>query len=225
MSTTVDLDTHAKRANEYFDKEAALESQADDYRLNAGRELIMARRRVDAGETDLSWSLWCAQNIKRSDRDIRRVMKMARADDPAQAREEEKERNRANKPVGSRAASPFRALDEGVGAFLRGVPQDDCPYTDPKRHAAWRKGWSETEGRTGASPPVAPAPAVDEARHPLTELRQAMERCWPLLSHADQELLIDWQIEHMADPPTSAVAQESTSLNGPRVAARQPPSG
>jgi len=210
MSTTVALDGHAKRAREYLNKADESQSQWDDYRLKAGRELIAARRRVDAGETDLSWPLWCAQYIKRSDRDIRRLMKMADADDPAQAREDEKARNRAAKPEGSRAApSVFQAHDEGVGAFLRGVRQDGCPYTDPKRHAAWRKGFSETEERTGASPVVAPGPAVDGARHPLTELRQAMERYWLLLSRADQEPLIDWLIEHMADPAISAVPLSS----------------
>ena len=205
MSTTPALDTHAKRAREYLQNAEKADAEADDNRIKAGRELIAARRRVDAGETDLPWSLWCALNIQRSDRDIRRLMALAGADDPAQAREDEKARNRAAKPAGSRATSPFQAHDEGVGAFLRGVRQDDCPYTvtDRRRHAAWRKGWSETAGRTGASPVVASAAAVDEMRHPLTKLRQAMERCWPLLSRADQELLIDWQIEHMADAPIS----------------------
>jgi hypothetical protein len=59
------------------------------------------------------------------------------------------------------------------------------------------------EGRTGASPV---APAVDGVTHLLAELRQAMERYWPLLSRADQEPLIDWLIEHMADQPISAAA-------------------
>jgi hypothetical protein len=192
MSTTPALDTHAKRAREYLQNAEKADAEADDNRIKAGRELIAARRRVDAGETDLTWSRWCAQYIERSDRDIRRLMALAGAGDPAQAREDEKARNRAAKPKGSRAASPFQAHDEGVGAFLRGVRQDGCPYIDRRRHAAWRKGWSEMQGRTGASPVVASAAAVDEVRRPLIELRQAMERCWLLLSRADQELLIDW---------------------------------
>src|SRR5438552_355366 len=162
MSTTAALDNHAKRTLEYLDNAAKLRTQCDDYRLKAGRELIAARRRVDAGETSLSWSSWCVRYINRSDRDIRRLMAMAGADDPAQAREDEKARNRAGKPPGSRAISPMQAHDEGVGAFLRGVGQEACPYNEPLRHAAWRKGWSEMQGRTGASPTAAPAPSVDD---------------------------------------------------------------
>ena len=198
MNSTPRLEILVERINRNLD-------QADDNRLKAGRDLIEARLRVEAGDVrNLPWPAWCAQNIKRSLRDIRRLMAMAADDDPVRAREAKKARNRAAKQPGSRATSPFQAHDEGVGAFLRGVPQSDCPYIDRKRHAAWRKGWSETEGRTGASPPV--APAVDGVRNPLAELRQAMEHYWPLLSRADQELLIDWLIEHRADPPISAVA-------------------
>jgi hypothetical protein len=56
------------------------------------------------------------------------------------------------------------------------------------------------QGRTGASPPDAPAPAFNDVKHPLAELRRAIEKCWPLLSRADQEILIDWQMKHLADP-------------------------
>src|SRR4051794_18692269 len=189
MSTTVALDEHAKRIREYLEKADKLDIQPNDCRLKAGRELKEARCRVDAGETNLSWSAWCARYVKRSDRDIRRLMALAGADDPAEAREREKARNRNAKPPGSRSASPFQAHDEGVGAYLRGLPQTDCPYNDRRRHAAWRKGWSETEGRegrTGASPPVSSEPGFDGGQLPLAELRQAIEKCWPLLSRADQ---------------------------------------
>src|SRR2546423_12507833 len=128
MSTTAALDNHAKRTLEYLDNAAKLRTQCDDYRLKAGRELIAARRRVDAGESSLSWSSWCARYINRSDRDIRRLMALASADDPAEAREDEKARNRAAKPAGSRATSSWQTHDEGAGAFLRGVPQENCPY-------------------------------------------------------------------------------------------------
>lgn len=128
---------------------------------------------MDAGETDLSWTAWCARYIKRSGRDIRRVIALARADDPVQARENEKARNRAAKPPGSRATSPLQVSDQ----------------------------------RTGASPPVAPALKFGALKDPPTELRQAMEQYWPWLSRAEQQPLIDWLIEHMADPPRSTVAR------------------
>jgi ribosome modulation factor len=205
MITTVALDEHAKRTLEYLDEAAKLTTLADAYRIKVGLELIAARRRVEAGETNLSWPAWCARYIKRSERDIRRLMASANADDPAQAREEEKARNRAAKPAGSRASSPWQVHDEGAGAFLRGVPQDDCPYTDRRRHAAWRKGWSETEQRSGASP------VSDETRNGLSELRETLGRHWRQLSRADQEALVNWLIERMTDPP---IVQGSSSLNG-----------
>lgn len=207
MSTTVALDNHAKRIVQCLKNSVELKSASDDFRLRAGRELIAARRRVEAGETNLSWSDWCAQYIERSDRDIRRLMALAGAADPARAREDEKARNRAARPAGSRKTSPFQAHDEGVGAFRRGVAEKDCPYPDGKRHAAWRKGWSDMKRWTDASPPVPPAAFVNRVTHPLAELHQAIEKFWPRLSLADQESLINWLMEHMAEAPTMAVAK------------------
>jgi ribosome modulation factor len=211
MTTTPELDIHAKRVREYLCEADGLKSQYEDYRLKAGRELIEAHRRVNAGETDLTWAGWCGQNIKRSNRDIRRLMAMASADDPARAREAEKARNRAAKPKGSRAmSSSLQAHDEGVGAFLRGVREEACPYTDRLRHAAWRKGWSEIQGRTDASPPDAPAPG--DVTDPLADLRRGIDKFWRLLSRADQDALVEWLIDQMSEP-TSAGRGSHTPLS------------
>ncbi len=173
MKTTPQLDAHAKRAREYFAKVDRLEDEVDDSRIKAGLELIAARRLVDAGETDLTWTDWCAYCIKRSARDIRRVMALARADDPAQAHEDEQARNRAAKLAGSRATSPLRA----------------------------------SSPRTGASPPAAPKPPSQAIRPSSVGLRQEIEKNWLLLSPSDQASLINWLIEHTANPPESAPTQ------------------
>jgi len=70
-------------------------AQADDHRIAAGRLLIDAQKRVEAGEAgDITWSDWVKQYIERSPGDVRKVMSLARADDPVTARGQEKERAR-----------------------------------------------------------------------------------------------------------------------------------
>src|SRR5205823_5619852 len=71
-------------------------------------------------------------------------------------------------------------------------------------HCAMRHGGRGGAKCRGGLAPVGPLHRP-HVRDPLTELRQAVERFWPLLSRADRERLIDWLIEHIADPPTSAV--------------------
>jgi hypothetical protein len=58
-------------------------------RIKAGELLIEASKHVPAGE----WGRWCKANVKRSERDIRKVMKVAGADDPEAALREERKRN------------------------------------------------------------------------------------------------------------------------------------
>jgi Protein of unknown function (DUF3102) len=62
-------------------------------RLEAGKLLIEASQHVPAGE----WGRWCKANVKRSERDIRKVMKLAGAADPSAAVEDERKRNRQDK--------------------------------------------------------------------------------------------------------------------------------
>jgi hypothetical protein len=93
-----------------------------------------------------------------------------------------------------------QAHDEGVGAFLRGVAQGGCPYSERLRHAAWRKGWSEMAARTGARLHFPLGQAENAVKNPMAELRTVIY--W-LLSSADRELVIDWLMDHLADPPIS----------------------
>jgi Protein of unknown function (DUF3102) len=63
--------------------------QVKSHRIQAGKLLIEASKHVPAGE----WGRWCKANVKRSERDIRKVMKIAVADDPEAALREERKRN------------------------------------------------------------------------------------------------------------------------------------
>jgi hypothetical protein len=72
-----------------------LAAKADDHRIAAGKLLIEAQERVEAGEAgDITWSDWVQQHIDRSPGDVRKVMALARAEDPLTARSQEKERAR-----------------------------------------------------------------------------------------------------------------------------------
>lgn len=128
MRTTPALDRHAKQVKKYLDKAAEMKKQSRDFRLKAGHLLLEERRRVKAGESGVTWSAWCDRNFKLSDRGIRRLMAEARA-------------------------SLLQAYAEGAGAFVRGIPEDFCPYTD-RRRAAWRTGWSDIQIRTRINQPA-----------------------------------------------------------------------
>jgi Protein of unknown function (DUF3102) len=96
-------------------------------RLAIGKELIEARALVPHGE----WEAWCKANfINRSMRDIRRVMKLAGADDPEAALAEDRtaaregmaatRANRTNvSPVESAPSTPADPVDRVFSAFLR----------------------------------------------------------------------------------------------------------
>jgi hypothetical protein len=67
--------------------------KADRARLRAGKLLLELRDRIEAGEAGegVNWWKWYGDNIARSKRDARRVMKLAAAADPEAAHEHEKE--------------------------------------------------------------------------------------------------------------------------------------
>jgi hypothetical protein len=89
------LPTVADKINALFDKAAKADEKAESYRISAGLELARARARVDAGEVgQITWTAWCADNIKRSEGDIRKVLAIASAADPAKAAAVERQRNR-----------------------------------------------------------------------------------------------------------------------------------
>jgi hypothetical protein len=76
--------------NRYFADADRSIAEVKYSRIKAGKLLIEASQHVPAGE----WGRWCKANVKRSERDIRKVMKLAGAVDPRAAADDERKRNR-----------------------------------------------------------------------------------------------------------------------------------
>jgi len=88
------LPTVADKINALFDKAAKADEKAESYRISAGLELAKARGRVDAGEAgEITWGAWCAEHVRRSEGDIRKVLAIANAADPTKAAAAERQRN------------------------------------------------------------------------------------------------------------------------------------
>jgi hypothetical protein len=85
------LDKRAASINRHIELILKAEGRAGYHRLRAGQELISARKHVPPGE----WKAWCETNIKRSYRDIKRLLKIAGAEDPEAALEQERVSTRA----------------------------------------------------------------------------------------------------------------------------------
>jgi hypothetical protein len=81
--------------------------------------MIEASKHVPAGE----WGRWCKVNVKRSERDIRKVMKLASAADPQGAVKAEREQNRRarearkpTEPTGHRDDRKVNNADQSASA-------------------------------------------------------------------------------------------------------------
>jgi hypothetical protein len=85
----VPLDNLADDANGHLLKATQIEKKADEHRIAAGLILIEARKRVDGGEFAEGWEKWC-EKIKRSQGDIRKVMRIAGHKEPQVALDAER---------------------------------------------------------------------------------------------------------------------------------------
>jgi hypothetical protein len=122
-----DLTQLATAINERSEAERELESQAFDHRVGTGKLLIEARAKVK--EQGLKWEAWCAGNIKRHQGDIRKLMRLASAENPREARQTEKAKNREGvrrtreNKTGERAYVSALSVDgTDGGASLVSVP-------------------------------------------------------------------------------------------------------
>jgi hypothetical protein len=89
-----------KRIEVSFDKIKQYSEKADQYRISAGKQLVELKVRIESGEVGkgVKWWAWYADHFKnRSRRDAQRVMALANADNPEEAAEEEREKNREAK--------------------------------------------------------------------------------------------------------------------------------
>jgi hypothetical protein len=95
VNVLLDAETSAvKEAAEYRATAIETDAKAENHRVAAGKLLLIARERIGAKGSNIKWLDWCKENIKRSDRDIRRLLKIAMADNPAEALEADKAKAR-----------------------------------------------------------------------------------------------------------------------------------
>jgi hypothetical protein len=91
----ITLDTLAEDINARLEKAEAYARKHKEHRLAAGLQLIEARKRVEAGEAgEIGWHDWVRANIKRTLRDVQKIMAVARAPDPEKKLAEERDRVR-----------------------------------------------------------------------------------------------------------------------------------
>jgi Protein of unknown function (DUF3102) len=102
------LESRAASINRHIDLFLRADASAQSNRIAAGQELIAAKEMVEHGK----WEAWCAANIKRSQRDIQRLMKIAGSDDPIAALEQERDRAREGMAEHRSEATNVSRLDE-----------------------------------------------------------------------------------------------------------------
>jgi len=121
MSNVYDLrrrkvETISEMVNEIhrqFDHALSSEKKAYSSRIYAGQLLNALRKRIEAGEEGdgVKWWEWYGIKFVRSRRDAERVMKMARAENPEVAAEEERAKAREGMQAG-RSAFPDEGADD-----------------------------------------------------------------------------------------------------------------
>jgi hypothetical protein len=90
---TAPLDDVVKAINISLELSVTADNKARHHRLNAGRMLLDLRRRVE-GEGTNDWWKWQEGKFARSRKDIEKLMRMAKADDPEAAAELERTQTR-----------------------------------------------------------------------------------------------------------------------------------
>jgi hypothetical protein len=85
------INIRLNRAERDDDIAGSYRQSAERKRIEAGKMLLKAKRLIEAPGGNIAWSEWCRANIERSEQDIRRLLRIALADDP----EAEAERQRA----------------------------------------------------------------------------------------------------------------------------------
>lgn len=146
----------AKRVNAALDKARVAEGRADDLRVTAAVELAAAK--TMCAENKVNFKSWCEANVTQGYAEVTRLVKIGQSDDPHQAIEDMRSRNReknkehrARKKVGatkSISASPAAAAEtaieqmpvkkrqkfieeraESLGMVI--IPKDQAPPSDP----------------------------------------------------------------------------------------------
>jgi hypothetical protein len=165
----VSLDERAASIRLHIASARQLDAEAAGHRIQAGLELIEARRLVETGR----WIEWCNANIRRSRQDIAQLIKIASATDPKAALEVDRARAR-NGMRASRArvcnvtympTPPVVVEDVAKVLYVQHFPETNVE-TLPMIDAGTRK-------------PVWTAPAVRELSGAEAIIRKAYARFSP----------------------------------------------
>jgi Protein of unknown function (DUF3102) len=109
------LESAAASINRHIDLFLRADAGAQAHRVRAGFELIAVRKRIPEGE----WEAWCAENIHRSQREIRRLMALAGADDPEAAAEKERSETRERMRAHRTHVRPVNPVEHVFRLFLQ----------------------------------------------------------------------------------------------------------
>ncbi len=197
------LDTIGGKIQAYLKK-------SDDQRLSAALLLLQAKTRIENGETFdgglTEWRGYCSIYLPdRSARDIRRLLKIAGADDPEAAIDAERA---ARRESDARRAERTRS----------------CPAEPPAAAVAEVKGEPNPSAAvwTAQADKVVETPAeVDHLDEDEIVIRRmapaaAIREVWGLLSPAEQTAFLDWATapQSAAEPETANIAPTVSSAPG-----------
>jgi hypothetical protein len=116
------LDDLGKAIRDTLDRADTSQRRADDLRITAGQMLLVAQQRVH--EQKLVWSEWLKTNIPdRSDRDVRRLIALAKAPDPEAAIEEDRRKAREGMRRTKFSPQPVDATEHRTRGRKPGTPR------------------------------------------------------------------------------------------------------
>jgi hypothetical protein len=116
LHKVVSLNERATAINKLFE-------ERDTNRAVLGHELLEAQKQVNAELGRGHWEEWCAANVKRSQKDIQKIMGIAASPDPIAAHEAEKAATRERM---TERAEKVRSVDQA--ALTRPIPQSEQSY-------------------------------------------------------------------------------------------------
>jgi hypothetical protein len=117
------LDDRAASIRSHLVAAAASEADAKSHRIQAGMELLSVRAILPHG----AWLPWCRVNIRRSVRDVQKLLKLAGSADPGAAVEAENARRREGARVVKYATVPH----------LEAPTPEETPEADVEATAEW----------------------------------------------------------------------------------------